>query len=86
MRSPDERPKMILLANVVGSLGRSLRQDPNVSHWVNYLRFEAYDNINKFLSDPPVSEREMDKKNALAALDLMMEVNRGLQSCHIYLI
>ncbi|CEL52900.1 hypothetical protein RSOLAG1IB_05968 [Rhizoctonia solani AG-1 IB] len=74
MRSPDERPKMILLANVVGSLGRSLRQDPNVSHWVNYLRFEAYDNINKFLSDPPVSEREMDKKNALAALDLMMEV------------
>ncbi|CAE6465087.1 unnamed protein product [Rhizoctonia solani] len=74
MRSPNERPKMILLANVVGSLGKSLRHDPKVTHLVNFLRFEAYDNINKFLSEQTANERERDRQNALAALDLMMEV------------
>ncbi|KAF8752835.1 hypothetical protein RHS01_07454 [Rhizoctonia solani] len=80
MRSPDERPKMILLANVVGSLGRSLRYDARVSQLVDYLRTEAYGNIAKFLSDQPADERERDRQSALAALDLMMEAGQSFRN------
>ncbi|QRW22623.1 Fungal Zn(2)-Cys(6) binuclear cluster domain [Rhizoctonia solani] len=80
MRSPDERPKMILLANVVGSLGRSLRYDARVSQLVDYLRTEAYGNIAKFLSDQPGDERERDRQSALAALDLMMEAGQSFRN------
>ncbi|CAE6426453.1 unnamed protein product [Rhizoctonia solani] len=74
MRSPGERSRMILLANAIGSLGKSIRPGPKTASLVTYLRTEAYQNINKFISDQPASEREVDMQNALVALDLMMEV------------
>ncbi|KAH7334173.1 hypothetical protein B0J17DRAFT_675652 [Rhizoctonia solani] len=74
VRSPGERSKMIILANVIGSLGKSIRPGPRTASLVTYLRTEAYQNINRFISDQPASEREVDIQNALVALDLMMEV------------
>ncbi|CAE6482253.1 unnamed protein product [Rhizoctonia solani] len=74
MRSPDERPKMILLANVVGSLGRSLRYDARVSQLVDYLRTEAYGNIAKFLSDQPADERERDRQKTRGSMLNLLQV------------
>ncbi|KAH7334168.1 fungal-specific transcription factor domain-containing protein [Rhizoctonia solani] len=74
MHSPQERPRIILLANAIGSLGKCIRPSPKATLLVAYLSTEAYKNLNKFISDKPASDREVDRRNALDALDLVMEV------------
>ncbi|KAG8741836.1 hypothetical protein FRC11_014598, partial [Ceratobasidium sp. 423] len=74
MNSPGERTKIILLANAIGSLGTSIKTGPRVASLISILRTQAYQIIDEFKSTQPASEREVDRQNALKALDLMMEV------------
>ncbi|CAE6530999.1 unnamed protein product [Rhizoctonia solani] len=74
MGSSAERSKIILLSNVIGSLGKTIELDPRGMSLVTYLRAEAHQDINKFISDQPANEHELDMQNALKALSLMMEV------------
>ncbi|KAJ1303719.1 hypothetical protein OPQ81_008144 [Rhizoctonia solani] len=73
MRSPGERTRIILLANAVGNLGKSLKPGPRTTSLITYLRSDAYQIIDNFISGKPASEREVDQQNALETLDLMME-------------
>ncbi|CAE6482001.1 unnamed protein product [Rhizoctonia solani] len=74
MRFPDKRSTIILLANTVGSLGKSIHLSPKMSSLVTLLRTYAYQTIHEFTSRPPANHRETDRQNALHTLDLMMEV------------
>ncbi|CAE6426434.1 unnamed protein product [Rhizoctonia solani] len=74
MRSPGERPRIILLANAVGSLGKSIKPSQKATALITYLGTEAYQHLNNFISDKSASDREVDRRSALDALDLVMEV------------
>ncbi|CAE6430657.1 unnamed protein product, partial [Rhizoctonia solani] len=74
MQSPGDRPRIILLANAIGSLGKSITPNPKATSLVAYLGTEAYWHLNRFTSDKPASDREVDRRNASDALDLVMEV------------
>ncbi|CAE7155107.1 unnamed protein product [Rhizoctonia solani] len=74
MRSPSKRTTIILLANTIGSLGKSIQLSPKMKSLVTVLRTEAYQTINRFISGQPGHDRETDRQHALDALDLMMEV------------
>ncbi|KEP51226.1 putative fungal Zn(2)-cys(6) binuclear cluster domain protein [Rhizoctonia solani 123E] len=74
MRFPDKRATIILLANTIGSLGKSIHLSPKMSSLVTLLRTYAYQTIYEFTSRPPANHRETDRQNALHTLDLMMEV------------
>ncbi|CAE6506112.1 unnamed protein product [Rhizoctonia solani] len=74
MRSPEERPRIILLANVIGSLGKSIKPNSKITTLVAHLSSEAYRNIDNFLSNKPSNDSETDRQKALDALDLVMEV------------
>ncbi|CAE6426445.1 unnamed protein product [Rhizoctonia solani] len=74
MRSPEERPRIVLLANVIGSLGKSIKPNSKVTTLVAHLSSEAYRNIDNFLSDKSSNDSETDRQKALDALDLVMEV------------
>ncbi|KAH7334170.1 hypothetical protein B0J17DRAFT_721396 [Rhizoctonia solani] len=73
MRFPEESPRIILLANAIGSLGKSITPSPKATSLVAYLSIEAHQHLNKFISDKSAIDREADGQKALNALDLVME-------------
>ncbi|KAH7334171.1 hypothetical protein B0J17DRAFT_771207 [Rhizoctonia solani] len=73
MHSPGERYRIILLANAMGSLGKSIQPNPTAATLVVYLSTEAHQNLNRFISEKPASDREVDRQNALDTLNLLME-------------
>ncbi|KAB5590223.1 Fungal-specific transcription factor domain containing protein [Ceratobasidium theobromae] len=71
--SQEARKKVILVANVIGAFGRSSASSAKNLAIINHLRTEAYQRLNRFLSDKPAPRREQDMENALAALDHLIE-------------
>jgi hypothetical protein len=74
MRSKGKRTKIILLANVIGTLGKTIIVNNRILSLVSFLRTEAHENIANFISRRPNDSHELDMQGALQALDLMMEV------------
>ncbi|KAF8688680.1 hypothetical protein RHS03_09635, partial [Rhizoctonia solani] len=81
MRSRGERTKVILLANVIGTLGKTINPNSRMLSLVSFLRIEAHEKIGRFTSRKPNDDRKMDMQNALEALDLMMEVTLIQRYC-----
>ncbi|KAJ1301195.1 hypothetical protein OPQ81_003605 [Rhizoctonia solani] len=72
--SPEVRTRTCLIANVIGKLSRGPELDSKGMSIVSMLRSDAHQNIGRFHSNGPASEREMDMQNALKVLDSMMEM------------
>ncbi|CUA68690.1 Transcriptional regulatory protein pro1 [Rhizoctonia solani] len=74
IHSPDKRSTIILLANTIGSLGKSIQLSSKMMSLVHMLRTYAYQTIYEFMSRQSTNDPEMDRQQALNTLDLMMEV------------
>ncbi|ELU42859.1 hypothetical protein AG1IA_03111 [Rhizoctonia solani AG-1 IA] len=71
--SEAARSRIILVANILGVLGKSPGNTPRSTSIVETLTTEAHGIINRFKQRTPTPEREVDMANASKALDLMME-------------
>ncbi|CAE6447162.1 unnamed protein product [Rhizoctonia solani] len=72
--SEAARSRIILVANILGVLGKSTGDGPRTKSIVETLTTEAHGVINRFQSKVPSPDREVDMSNASKALDLMMEM------------
>ncbi|KAH7337516.1 fungal-specific transcription factor domain-containing protein, partial [Rhizoctonia solani] len=71
--SESARSRIILVANILGVLGKSTNTSRSTSI-VESLTTEAHRAIMRFRDNKPESRREIDMYNASKALDLMMEM------------
>ncbi|CAE6467022.1 unnamed protein product [Rhizoctonia solani] len=72
--SEAARSRIILVANILGVLGKSPGNNSRSTSIVESLTTEAHRVIKLFRDNEPESRREMDMYNASKALDLMMEM------------
>ncbi|CAE6448700.1 unnamed protein product [Rhizoctonia solani] len=72
--SEAARSRIILLANILGMLGKSPGSTSRNTSIVEALTTEAHRAIKRFQEKDPDPRREMDMDDASKALDLMMEM------------
>ncbi|CAE7230713.1 unnamed protein product [Rhizoctonia solani] len=72
--SEEARTRIILVANILGELGKSPSKSARSTSIVETLTTEAHHAIKRFQSKEPDHQREVDMHNASKALDLMMEM------------
>ncbi|CAE6402657.1 unnamed protein product [Rhizoctonia solani] len=74
MRSQGERTRIILLANVIGILGKTINLNSKTLSLVSFLRTEAHEKLAKFVSPRSEDNHEVGMRDALLVLDFMTEV------------
>ncbi|KAJ1301198.1 hypothetical protein OPQ81_003609 [Rhizoctonia solani] len=72
--SEATRSRIILVANILGALGKSPSNTARNTSIVEALTTEAHRVIKRFQDAAPNTRREIDMYNASRALDLMMEM------------
>lgn len=73
--SSETRRRIILLANVIGSVVKTPELSAKGLSIVAFLRAQAHKRIAMFNSSEPSPWRETDMQNASDALEMMMDVS-----------
>jgi hypothetical protein len=84
--SRDARTRLILVANVIGALGKSPGLNPRGLSVVSVLSIQAHQSLDRFKLKKPAARRELDIPHASKALDLIMEVDTTVQLFALSLI